>query len=320
MLASELSSGDVIADRRADYAEMLADGGEHAAAAELMDQALELTPGWAAGWFTLAGYREKAGDAAGAADALARVLILDPADVFGARLKLAVLGAAEMPQQPSSRYVERLFDDYADRFEISLVEKLGYSVPRKLASLVSSAPGVPTHFGVAVDLGCGTGLLGLEIRAMAGRLEGFDLSQGMLAKAAGKKIAGMKVYDHLGQADLSLPRAESGLFAGDLAARRADLVTAADVLMYLGDLAGVASLVDELAAPSAVFAFSVEDAGEADGFVLRHSLRYAHSEPYVRALLTAHGFDVMQVERSVIRMDAGAPVHGILFLAVKTAG
>lgn len=194
MLPSQLSSGDVIADRRADYAKMLAESGEPASAAELMEQALELAPRWAAGWFTLATYREKAGDASGAIAALNEVLMLDQGDVFGARLKLAVLGGADVPDRPPSLYVERLFDDYADRFETSLVEKLGYSVPGKLAGLIAETAGIPKHFRLAIDLGCGTGLLGPEIRARVDRLEGYDLSKGMLAKAAEKNV-----YDHLGQ-------------------------------------------------------------------------------------------------------------------------
>ena len=38
----QLSSGDLVADRRASYAALLADEGDHAAAAELIEQALEL--------------------------------------------------------------------------------------------------------------------------------------------------------------------------------------------------------------------------------------------------------------------------------------
>lgn len=314
MLPSELSSGDVIADRRADYAKMLAESGEPASAAELMEQALELVPRWAAGWFSLATYRERAGDATGAITALNEVLALDTGDIFGARLKLAVLGAVEMPDRPPSLYVERLFDDYADRFETSLVGKLGYSVPGKLAALIAGAADIPAHFRVAVDLGCGTGLFGPEIRDRVGRLEGFDLSKGMLVKAAEKQV-----YDYLGQADLSLDPPVSGIFDGGLALARADLITAADVLMYLGNLQGVLAIVTLLAAEGAVFAFSVEDAGELEGCVLRDSLRFAHSEAYVREILDDHGFVVHDLERSVIRMDAGKPVHGILFLTRKSA-
>ena len=314
MLPSQLSSGDVIADRRADYAKMLAESGEPASAAELMKQALELAPRWAAGWFTLATYREKAGDQPGVIAALNEVLALDEGDVFGARLKLAVLGGADVPDRPPSLYVERLFDDYADRFETSLLEKLGYIVPGKLAALIAKTADIPKHFRIAIDLGCGTGLLGPEIRARVDRLEGYDLSKGMLAKAAEKHV-----YDHLGQADLSLEPDLSGVFEAGLAAGRADLVTAADVLMYLGNLQGVMAIAAKLAADSGIFAFSVEDAQQADGYVLRDSLRFAHSEAYVREALADHGFIVLDLARSVIRMDGGKPVHGILFITRKSA-
>ncbi|GAA3059535.1 class I SAM-dependent methyltransferase [Rhizobium viscosum] len=309
MQPSQLSSGDVIADRRADYAKMLDEGGEAEAAAELMEQALELTPAWAAGWYRLATYREKAGKADAAVEAYRRTLELDPEDIFGAGLKLALLGDAEMPAHPSSRYVERLFDDYADRFETSLVEKLDYSVPQKLAALVASTG---RHYHCAVDLGCGTGLLGPEIHARVTRLEGFDLSQNMLAKAAEKHV-----YDHLGQADLSLTSEASGIFA-DSAPHRADLVTAADVLMYLGNLESIFAIVDDLTAPGADFVFSVEDGGEGDGFILAPSLRYAHSQTYVEGLAAAHSFEILETVKTVIRKDGGKPVSGILFLTCKT--
>ncbi|MFC5759792.1 class I SAM-dependent DNA methyltransferase [Rhizobium sp. GCM10022189] len=309
MQPSQLSSGDVIADRRADYARMLAEGGDAEAAAELMEQALDLAPGWAAGWYRLATYREKAGKADAAVQAYRRTLDLDPEDIFGAGLKLALLGDAQTPARPSSRYVERLFDDYADRFETSLVEKLDYSAPEKLAALVASTG---RHYRRAVDLGCGTGLLGPEIRSRVAQLEGFDLSQNMLAKAAEKHV-----YDHLAQADLSLASQASGIFSGG-GRQRADLVTAADVLMYLGNLESVLAIVDDLAAPGADFAFSVEDGGEGNGFHLAPSLRYAHTQTYVEGLAAAHGLEILDLVKTTIRKDGGKPVSGILFLTRKT--
>ncbi|EJT02836.1 methyltransferase [Rhizobium sp. CCGE 510] len=309
MQPHQLSSGDVIADRRADYARMLEEGGEPEAAAELMEQALELVPGWAAGWYRLATYREKAGKGEAAIEAYRSTLALDPEDIFGATLKLALLGGAATPDRPPSRYVERLFDDYAARFESALVEKLDYTVPQKLAALVASTG---RHYECAVDLGCGTGLLGPEIRARVSRLEGFDLSQNMLAKAAEKQV-----YDSLAQADLSLSPDLAGLFT-DAARHRADLVTAADVLMYLGNLESVFAIVEHLAAAGADIAFSVEDVGEGDGFHLAPSLRYAHSEAYVRKLLGRHGLEILKIVKTVIRKDGGKPVAGILFLTRKS--
>ncbi|MCS3738640.1 methyltransferase [Rhizobium sp. BK661] len=310
MQPNQLTSGDVIADRRADYAKMLDESGEPDAAAELMEQALELAPRWAAGWYRLAAYREKAGDRAGAIGAYRQTLEVTPEDIFGAGLKLALLGDVETPDQPPSSYVERLFDDYADRFETSLVEKLDYSVPAKLAALVATTG---RNYALAVDLGCGTGLLGPEIRDSVARLEGFDLSQNMLSKAAEKHV-----YDHLAQADLSLAPEASGLFA-EGTTHRADLVTAADVLMYLGNLESVFAAVSALVVAGADFAFSVEDAGEGDGFHLAPSLRYAHSETYVRALCVRHGLDVAAVSKTAIRKDGANVISGILFLTRKAA-
>ncbi|HEV7307543.1 methyltransferase [Ensifer sp.] len=312
MTLNQLSSGDLIADRRADYAKMLAEGGEPDSAAELMAQALERAPDWAAGWFRLADYEEKSGRKEAAIEALRKTLALTPEDIFGAGLKLALLGAVEVPEQPPSLYVERLFDDYADRFDQALVEKLGYTVPQKLAALILSHTGA-LIFEHVTDLGCGTGLFGERIRDQAHFLEGFDISVNMLAKAEAKST-----YDRLARADLSLAPDASGIF-GNFAARRADLVSAADVLMYLGNLDSVFDITTQLLAGNGYFAFSVEDAGDVEDFVLRPSLRYAHSDAYVRSLCANHGLDLMATERAVIRMDAGEPVFGILFLARKPA-
>ncbi len=207
MSTHQLSSGDLLADRRADYARMLAESGEFAGAAELIEQALEIVPGWAAGWFRLGEYREKAGLTAEAIAAYRQALDGVSEDIFGASLKIALLsGEAETRQAPSA-YVGRLFDDYAERFDAALVERLGYSVPQTLTALLAATTG-NRRFARAVDLGCGTGLLGAELRAHVDHLEGYDLSAGMLAKAEAKGL-----YDRLGEADLSLPPDASGLFA-----------------------------------------------------------------------------------------------------------
>jgi predicted TPR repeat methyltransferase len=310
MLPSQLSSGDVTADRRADYARMLDESGEPASAAELMEQALERTPGWAAGWFNLGVYREKAGNAEGATAAFERVLPLDLDDLFGAPLMLASLGSGAVPDQPSSLYIERLFDDYAERFDHALLKKLAYSVPRKLAALLAETPDLPQGYRLTADLGCGTGLLGPEIRDRTDRLEGFDLSGNMLAKAAEKQV-----YDLLGVADLSLTAVQSGLFSPGLAAHRADLITASDVLIYLGNLDNLLTLVRQLAAPGAVLAFSVEDAGAGTGFRLGRSLRYAHTQTYVRDVCARHGFVIRAETSTVIRLDGGMAITGLLFVA-----
>ena len=125
----QASSGDLNADRRADFAEMLLASGEPAQAAELLLGALELAPQWAAGWFRLGEMQEAAGLLDQAAQAWAMALRLDPADRLGASLKLQLIGHAPAAAAPPSAFVETLFDHYADGFEEALVGKLCYRMP-----------------------------------------------------------------------------------------------------------------------------------------------------------------------------------------------
>lgn len=307
-MTRNLRSGDITADRRAEYAKMLSENGDHAAGADLMAQALDLVPGWAAGWFQLSEIAEKAGEKERAVQALRKTMELDKTDMFGATLKIARL-EGKVPPLPPSAYIAQMFNDYADRFDEVLVEKLNYTIPAKLAALIGRHVGTGHKFFDAVDLGCGTGLLGAEIVTNCYRLEGYDIADSMLAKAAAKKI-----YNHLGRADISLPPEQSGLFGSP---RRADLVSAADVMMYLGDLKAAFANVAALIKPDGIFAFSVEKAPDEAGFELRTSLRYAHSETHVATLLAANGMETLATEETVIRTDAGEPITGLLFLARK---
>lgn len=298
------------ADRRADYARMLADSGQLHDAVEVMVQALEIVPDWAAGWFLLSRFSEKAGDRAGTVAALRRVVALDLSGVFGAGLKLASLGEEPVPDRPPSAYVEGLFDDFASHFDRDLVDRLGYRVPIRLADIARAHH--PERFACVVDLGCGTGLFGTEIRPDADRLEGYDLSANMLALAEGKGI-----YDQLARADLSSEADEAGLFSPASGDGRADLVAAVDVMIYLGRLERIFALAARLLRPGGLFAFSVEASETKEGVVLLPSLRYAHSRVYVEACCVTAGLVMQAVEASPIRMDAGRPIDGLLCLAIR---
>lgn len=292
------SSGDLSANRRADFAEMQFANGEFASAAELMMGALELDPSWILGWFRLGEFHEAAGDLAAAAQAWRVYLSLDPRDRAGAGLKLAVIGAQAAPEAPPSAFVEALFDEYAPSFDVSLVEKLGYKVPDLLAKAILSAHS--RSFALALDLGCGTGLMGERLRPHVGKLIGYDISAGMLKKAAARQV-----YDELERIDLQ-ELAQSTLFP--------DLVTAADVFMYVGALEGVFEAVATMLTPGGLFAFSVEES-DGEGFELRDSRRYAHSEAYIRHTLANHGLKLLSLGRETIRMDRRAPIEGIIVVA-----
>lgn len=287
---------------------MLADGGDYAAAAELMAQALDMAPDWAAGWDLLGTYHERAGQVAAAISAWRRLEALDDEGVFGAQLKLAAHDAGPAGDGTAVSYVEALFDRYAPQFEQSLLGKLGYRVPEILDRMVEEEMarlGVAL-FDKALDLGCGTGLMGEKLRAKVGFLEGIDISAAMIAETARKGI-----YDSLQKAEL----------VAALNARRADadLMTAADVLIYCGALPPVlAALVPALKAGGLV-AFSLEAHDGDEAVFLRPSLRYAHGVDATRDALVVAGLDILRFETAILRFDRGAPVTGILVVARKPA-
>ena len=164
-----LASGDLIAERRFAYAKAAAKEGDWSAAAELFEQALELAPHWAAAWFALGEAREKLGDFEAAAQAFRETLVADPTDAQGAMARLALIGRGDAPRALPQAYVARLFDDYAPRFDKHLTDNLGYRAPALIAEALSAIAS-DRRFASALDLGCGTGLMGKELRSDADHL------------------------------------------------------------------------------------------------------------------------------------------------------
>ena len=130
-----LSSGDLVADRRFDFARDLRLKGDLVAAADLLLQATELAPGFASAWFTLGEIREQLGERDAAIAAFRKSCEADPDDRHGASLRLMRLGAERLSAMPPA-YVRALFDQYAPKFESALVDDLGYRGPALLFKAV----------------------------------------------------------------------------------------------------------------------------------------------------------------------------------------
>ncbi len=131
-----ITSGDLIADARYERARGYAADGDLAAAADLYLQATELAPGFASAWFALGETREALGERGGAIAAFGRAASADADDRFGARMRLASLGAADPATADLHAYVRTLFDQYAPRFDRAL-EDLGYRAPALLRDAVT---------------------------------------------------------------------------------------------------------------------------------------------------------------------------------------
>lgn len=296
MQAMHFPSGNPQADRRAQFAETLAHLGDAAGATEVLASALELVPGWAAGWFRLGEYHEAAGNPEAAARAFGRAVEADPADPLGAGIRRDLASGTQLSESLPAAFVELLFDQYAPRFDTSLVDRLGYRGPQILRDALDRAGLV--RVGHALDLGCGTGLTGAVLRPRCDRLTGIDISARMLDEARAKGL-----YDHLEKADIG---------ALEIAARY-DLIAANDVFNYLGALERVIGWCAGSLAPGGALVFTVEQ-GE-QGVALHETRRFRHARSYVTDLLAEAGFGRVEVTPCVLRQDRGEPIMALAVTA-----
>jgi predicted TPR repeat methyltransferase len=301
-----LSSGDMIADRRFDFARDLQLKGDLVAAADLLSQTTDLAPGFASAWFTLGEVREQLGERDVAIAAFRRALVADPDDRHGASLRLMLIGAEKLSEMPSA-YVRALFDQYAPKFERALIDDLGYRGPALLFKAVLSACAAirkPAFFKRAIDLGCGTGLAAAAFAANVDEFIGIDLSPRMieLARATGLYV-----------------RLEASEMVGVLRDRpdaSADLILAADAVVYLSDLVPLLQEVKRLLVSGGLLAFTVET-HDGDGVILGGGLRYAHSADYVRRSIEAAGLTLSRLENLSNRNEHNTPVPGLVAVATK---
>lgn len=298
-LPIHLPSGNLIADRRFEWARDQQAKGDLAAAADLLTQVLELAPAYAAAWFALGEVREKLGERDGAIAAFQEAAQADLQDRHGAALRLVRLGAASAAAMPEG-YVRAMFDGYACVFDHTLTERLGYRAPELLLRAVQ-ATSPRMKFGSVLDLGCGTGLAGAAFRTCCDWLVGVDLSPAMLAQARAKGL-----YDLLVEGEVV------NFLGGEVQTKaQYHLILAADVFMYLDDLTAVLHAAAKVLAPSGVIAFSLET-HERDGVILRDTLRYAHGVAHVRAALGKSGPKLASLDFAVTRTEKGVPVPGLI--------
>jgi predicted TPR repeat methyltransferase len=220
-------------------------------------------------------------------------LAINPDDAELTHMVAASNGRAA-PPRASDEYVTTLFDRFADVFDERLVGELGYRTPALIAE--AAARHLPGGRVDILDAGCGTGLCGPLLRPFARRLVGVDLSPGMLERASARGT-----YDEL--------RAEEITRAMAAEPSSYDLVVAADVLVYFGDLTELFRAMAVALRPGGIGAASVERE-DGPGYALRPSGRYAHNPGYVREAAAGAGLEEVEGRPCELRLEAGRPVAG----------
>lgn len=267
------------------------------------DTALRLDATLAPAWTQRGSLLREAGRLADAAQCFRQALAHGGDAALNRWFLASVTGdAADAATQAPPPYVRALFDGYAEGFDRHLVDGLGYDVPQALAALLPAG----RQFASALDLGCGTGLCAPPLQGRVARLTGVDLSPRMLAQARARGG-----YDALHESELLqwLRRAQPGF----------DLVLAADVFIYVGELADVFGEVRRVLLPGGLFAFSVEAAADDQPAMLGPQLRYRHGLDALHALAGSTGFDVQAVQRRTLRHEQQQAIEGLLWVLVRQA-
>ncbi|MFK7824272.1 MAG: tetratricopeptide repeat protein [Oligoflexales bacterium] len=221
---------------------------------------------------------------------------------FDAHYMLAAFEANQSIEKAPERYIEKLYDGYAETFETNLLEDLAYKIPQLFFEILKIHYSKKTYLR-CLDIGCGTGLCGLKLENICKYMDGVDLSGKMLMQAQQKKI-----YRKLHKSDLIDYLLQCN--------QSYDLVVGADVLIYFGDLSKVISLVSEVLVDSGKFLFSIES--QANGnYSLQKTARFSHSDKYIKELAKQYKFEIKAQQEAPIRSENRIPLRGKVFLFQK---
>ena len=159
---------------------------------------------------------------------------------------------------------------------------------------------VHSTLGSILDLGCGTGLFGLEIRNLCNYLEGIDLSNSMIKQAKSKSV-----YDKLEHSEII-----EYLSCQEL---NFDYFISADVFVYVGNLTEVFRLIKSRNKRNGKLVFSTEHT-EKDGFHLQTTGRYSHSKSYIEGLCEEFNYTLSHFSTFNLRKEKGKFIVGGLYV------
>ncbi|MDB2508107.1 tetratricopeptide repeat protein [Planktomarina temperata] len=287
-----------------DYAEAynnmgvtLQDQGKLDEAIDAYNNVLQIKPRYFNAHYNMGNALKDQGRLEEAIEAYNKALAIKP-DHAGVQHMVSSLTGKTTTSAPKE-YIETLFDGYSRTFEDSLVGNLEYKIPKLLTDIIVRKHG-GSALGSVLDLGCGTGLTGLEIKGFCSNLEGIDLSKNML-ELAGEK----NVYDKLVHTDILDYLANTELCF--------DYFIATDVLIYVGDLTEFFRLIKFRNKKSGKLAFSTEK-NDTKGFRLETSGRYSHSLNYIEGLCKQFGYSISYFSEIKLRKEKNRFLTGGLYI------
>ncbi len=261
------------------------------------NKALSLKPDYTKAFYNLGIALTEQGKLEKAVEAYKGALLIEPYNRSTKHIIASLTG--KKTKKAPMEYVENLFDSYAKKFEISLVDKLQYRTPKLIVDILSNSND-HLELGSVLDLGCGTGLLGQEIKDCCSKLEGIDLSNKMLTLAKQKNV-----YDKLTQADI----------VDYLSCMTLDFdyYIALDVFVYVGSLSEIFRLIKIRNKKPGRLIFSTEHT-EVSGYHLLQTGRYSHSKSYVESLCKKFDYTISHFSTTKLRKHKGLFLKGGIYI------
>jgi len=204
---------------------------------------------------------------------------------------------------PPKEYIKNLFDDYAERFDESLLNQLQYKLPFLIKEIILKIDPAKTKFDKVIDLGCGTGLSGENLQGISNNLTGIDISENMISKANE-----LNIYDSLIAGDI--------VEKLNLSKEKYDLFIALDVFIYIGEITSMLNVVKKCANKNSFFIFSIETL-KGEGYSLLKSSRYAHSDSYILEV-ASNDFELVDSQNVKLRKEGNNWIDGKMYI-LKTS-
>ena len=223
-----------------------------------------------------------------------QLLKLNPDDESAAYV-LGILNE-KTPDAPPRIHFENIFNEISDEFDHHLQE-LGYQGPRQLLSLLHKTEKAETKFNRLLDIGCGTGAVGQLFHDQVKYLMGIDIADKMLGHCEQTGL-----YDDLDCSDI---------FDLDAKYTDFDLVIAADVFTYLGELNPIIQAISQRMTSGGFLLFTTERGESAKGYYVdKLSGRYRFSDDYLKEIAQKQQFKIIHMQTEPLRKEKDEWISG----------
>ena len=191
-------------------------------------------------------------------------------------------------------FAQTFFDAFADEYDEKM-KQLSVRVIPEMMPLIKT-----NKEKILLDLGCGTGGIGRELKGQFKKIVGVDISSKMIQKARQTKA-----YHQLKTQDI--------LTFLKNATEKYDYILSADVFCYIQDLSDIFKEVRACLNQTGEFIFSIETAQK----TTQKNGRFLFSIQKIRALLRSEGFQIKTLKKCLLRKEGDTFAQGVIICAIK---